>query len=101
MNDVRNICPHVALLLNGMAIVCSGARQRLTTDIVAEDLGLEVLTEVGWICGPLCDFVVYFSPNPKIYLEAVEKYLESGEPIALTYQDLWVTLGMEHDTWDR
>jgi len=60
------------------------------------DLDLFVLTPIGYIYG---NVEVYFAPNPKVYLEAVNQHDVYGVPVGVAYQRIWRRLGMEHEAW--
>jgi len=61
----------------------------------ADILGLDALTLIGDFDGAL----VFFSPNPSVYIQAIHESRLSGLPVEMVYQEAWHNLGMEHERW--
>lgn len=103
MDDARNLCPHVATLVarNGKSADIVVGGQRLFRVLDVRKLDLWILTQIGWVTSEGPDYTVYFSPNPKVYHDAVLMGIHQGAPVGLTYSDLWITIGMEHENWDK
>ena len=101
MDVSYEVCPHVALIVPkyGTVLELPNADELYELKIWMIDLddALSVLTCIGTLDNGTK--LAYFSPNPKIFEQAVLRYLDTGEPISLTYRGIWYGLGMEHDRW--
>lgn len=101
MNLSWDVCPHVAMIIfkdkpiilfpNGIEI------DELKQWVIDLDDVLKVLTLIGTVDNGTG--LVYFSPSPKVFEQAVIAYLEKGIPVSEAYRNIWFNLGMEHDNW--
>ena len=93
MHTTKGVCPHVAVIVNGDALIFENGQQVGIMYLGGEDL--DVLTDIGSIDGGR----VYFSPNPAIYVQAIEQSAVTGIPVSEIYVAMFRALGMEHDNW--
>jgi len=94
------LCPHVTVVVKPGSPVGGlyvRGRKRGVVD-VAENDTLAVLTHIGQLTD---GSDVYFSPSPKVYMEALRVAQESEKPVEQVYHAAWFRRGMEDHQWTR
>jgi hypothetical protein len=97
LRSVASLCPHVAVVARpGLDEVYVGGYPRGRLDIDEDDIR-EVLTHIGYLSD---GSAVYFSPSPRVFLDALTLSEITGLPLPYIYSEIWRREGMEGEEWE-